>query len=253
MFRVKAFWLPKSGSTSDEYEDAYAFTEHPIETRVKQRFAIADGATETSFSGLWATALVQNYVSGGFDELTIEALIHSAKNWTKQIEAIRSLNTLSWYAEEKLLQGAYSSFLGLEISADGSWRAICVGDSCMFHIRDSALYMGFPLDDPLQFNNRPALISTNTAANEGVVQQKHEGTWQRGDYFFLMTDALAQFYLSEKMHRKHLFQVQHPDGFASRVRYWRDNQLCRNDDVTFLRIQMYGSPTENARVLADVS
>ena len=43
---LKAFWLPKDGSTEEEYEDAF-FPRHSSSfTGERLRFAIADGATE---------------------------------------------------------------------------------------------------------------------------------------------------------------------------------------------------------------
>ena len=54
---VRAFWLPKKGNSIEEYEDAfdYSITDH--------RFAIADGATESSFAGEWARSLVHGVVA----------------------------------------------------------------------------------------------------------------------------------------------------------------------------------------------
>ncbi len=39
--------LPKRGNTEDEYEDAWAVDP------ARGRFAVADGASETSFAGRW--------------------------------------------------------------------------------------------------------------------------------------------------------------------------------------------------------
>lgn len=54
---VQVFWLPKGGHSEEDYEDSFAFSIQ------KRRFAIADGATETSFAKQWAQSLVQAFVS----------------------------------------------------------------------------------------------------------------------------------------------------------------------------------------------
>jgi hypothetical protein len=58
---VRAFWLPKAGNSADEYEDAFDYS------LAERRFAIADGATESSFAKRWARSLVQGFTdSPGF-------------------------------------------------------------------------------------------------------------------------------------------------------------------------------------------
>src|SRR5205814_2951628 len=51
-----AWWAPKSGNAANEYEDAYAVKPDSL------RFAVADGASETSFAKQWAELLVGRFV-----------------------------------------------------------------------------------------------------------------------------------------------------------------------------------------------
>jgi hypothetical protein len=56
---AQAFWLPKAGNNIDEYEDAF-WPRRQIDASAEAfSFAVADGATETSFSKLWAEMLVR--------------------------------------------------------------------------------------------------------------------------------------------------------------------------------------------------
>jgi hypothetical protein len=48
---VQAFWLPKAGNTTKEYEDAFDYS------IAERRFAVADGATDSAFAGHWARIL----------------------------------------------------------------------------------------------------------------------------------------------------------------------------------------------------
>ena len=48
--------LPKRGHSADEFEDAFAFDP------AAGRYAVADGASESSFAGLWARLLVEGFI-----------------------------------------------------------------------------------------------------------------------------------------------------------------------------------------------
>ena len=53
----RTFWLPRRGNNPDEYEDAFALDD------ASGRYALADGASEGCFTGLWARLLVEDFVS----------------------------------------------------------------------------------------------------------------------------------------------------------------------------------------------
>ncbi len=54
---VQAYWVPKLGNSAEEYEDAFAYS------ATNRHFAVADGATESSFADLWAKDLVNQFVT----------------------------------------------------------------------------------------------------------------------------------------------------------------------------------------------
>jgi hypothetical protein len=125
--------------------------------------------------------------------------------------------------------------MGLSIHADGNWRAVCVGDSCLFHVRPKQAIRAFPYHTPDEFNNHPALLSTDTDA--AFDAHNARGKWRDGDYFLLMTDALAHFFLSQRKMRGMLAadSLDHA-GFASMIEAARGDRICRNDDVTLVKI-----------------
>src|SRR5439155_1590574 len=125
---LKAFWLPKDGSTEGEYEDAF-FPRHSSSfTGERLRFAIADGATEASFSKLWARMLVRAFGRRVINfPLTTAALAPLRELWAASVHK----KTLPWYAEEKAASGAFSALVGLELKEDPAsdepgqtWRAM---------------------------------------------------------------------------------------------------------------------------------
>ncbi len=231
----EAYWLQKSGNARAEYEDAYAPIQATDDERGEFRCAVADGATETSFSGLWAQLLVDAYVDQRLAHVNAQTIASIAPLWHQEIAARTATKPLPWYALEKLERGAFSSLIGLSIRPDGQWRALCVGDSCLFHVRPRQAIRALPYHLPEQFTNHPLLISTG--ANPGIVVQKARGQWKTGDYFLLMTDALAHFFLSQRSLRAQLLApTLDQAGFEQLIEAARGDRICRNDDVTFVKI-----------------
>ncbi|MGH7226717.1 MAG: hypothetical protein ACRELF_26170, partial [Gemmataceae bacterium] len=57
LLRWHAFHVHKRGNAPDEYEDAFAGD------TAKARFAIADGASESSFAAMWAQLLTEGFIT----------------------------------------------------------------------------------------------------------------------------------------------------------------------------------------------
>ena len=251
---VRTFWTPKAGNRPDEYEDAFWPQESVLE-RVGARFrcAVADGATENSFSAAWANLLVREFCARQ-PSLTrfFGALPSLRQAWLRRVTA----QPLPWYAEDKVRQGAFASFLGLTLEKAGpksqrfaSWSAVAVGDSCLFQVRDGCLIAAFPLTRSEQFNSRPYLIGT--AATNAEQLHAHlvraRGPCEPGDTFYLLTDAIACWLL--RLHEEQatgdaLAGIDSPEAFEVLVREQRslrdsDGRPClKNDDVTLLRVDL---------------
>src|SRR5690242_16921574 len=97
------FRLPRRGYSADEYEDAFAGDDRT------GRFAVADGATESSFAAAWARLLVEEYV-------------RTPTRWSSWLPAVRRRwaagvegRPLPWYAEAKAEEGAYATLLGVRL------------------------------------------------------------------------------------------------------------------------------------------
>lgn len=85
---------------------ASAASEFPV------RLAVADGATESYGSGLWAQLLVRAYGQGCFDGgLVADELRKHQTAWHDTV----SQGDLPWYAEQKMQDGAFASLLGITI------------------------------------------------------------------------------------------------------------------------------------------
>lgn len=245
-----AFWVPKAGNSETEYEDAF-WPREPLDAHgACFRFAVADGATESSFARIWAVQLVRAFCKGCLDEATLSAqLPEMQQRWS----AIVRRRPLPWYADENVRSGAFAAILGLVLRqtpdavARGEWRAMAIGDSCVAQVRVESVLALFPLDRSESFTNRPHLLSSNPVHNEGALEQLRatEGTWMSGDAFYLMTDALACWFMREVEEGRSPWHVLHHLETTDQVRPFREwigdlrrDGAIRNDDVTLLRVDI---------------
>lgn len=200
------------------------------------RFALADGASESTYAGMWAKILVVGYASGvleGPDDLTKLTSLWEAR--------VATAPTRVWYVDEKLHEGAFSTLCGLSCMGDGRWQALAVGDTCLFHVRDSAVVATFPAHSGSALRQAPTLVGTRPLYSTVDWLRTH-GTWGEGDVFLLCTDALARMIFDElesgTMGYLALMEMQ----TAGEFRHWLDHARIRgrlaNDDTTLLRVHL---------------
>lgn len=233
---VSAFRAAKAGSTAEEWEDAFCYDPG------QGRFCVADGASECSFSAAWARLLAKGFVARPPDGSTLrEWLRPLQEEWARGTRG----KALPWYAEEKARQGAFSSILGLCLEPEEHrWRALAVGDSCLFSVRKNELSAAFPLSRSSEFHSRPMLLASADRANDrisGSVRES-EGLARPGDLVLLMTDALAAWFLAEaELGRRPwsvLERIATQQEFDVFVDLMRAGRSLRNDDVTLLKIEV---------------
>lgn len=254
----QAFWLPKAGTRAEEYEDAFAPVSLgregglTLSSGARFRAAVADGATEASFSQLWARLLVRAFCRGALESAMLpDSLARPQAHWAR----VHGRKPLPWYAEEKRRMGAFAAFVGLEIgefgrarSDAGRWTAWAVGDCCLFQVREDRLVRRFPLVRSSEFDSRPVLAPSLPAWNASIgtsIRVVKEGRWRSDDRFYLMSDALSAWFLREFEARqtpwRRLGEIGREPG-AEDFRAWIDEQRhsggLRNDDVTLVRLEV---------------
>lgn len=239
---VQSFLLPKEGCSRAECEDALALNSRG------RRFAIADGATESFDSKTWAKLLVRCWVRidppalsmGDFQPLARDLGLRLHERWKRK--------SLPWYAEEKARSGSFAAFLGVQFYTDPttlSWKAIALGDCCLIQQRGNKICAAFPIADAGKFGYNPVLLpslsflQSEAFANVEVV----EGTSKPGDEFFLLSDAVAAWYLQisedsdkEKISLRSLLSSQKNEEIALLIQTLRSQRRMRNDDVTIVRV-----------------
>ena len=239
---VQSFWLPRKGSSPSEYEDAWATNPE------SGRFAVADGASEGCFTGLWARLLVADFVGRAGEGM---------EPWPASLSAIQGQwdadvrgRKLPWHAALGVERGACAAFLGVVFApfqdVGHRWQAVAVGDTCLFHTRGAALLGAFPLADSHQFNNAPKLVGARMSTEEVLYRCREwpDGRGESGDRLWLMTDALAQWCLASQEDgqgpwREMELVLAGPSGgerFSEWIDGLRSTRRLRNDDVTLLAI-----------------
>ena len=192
---TSTFWVPKRGSSPQEYEDAVWVGPDGDGSGELQAssltMAIADGASESLLAGRWARRLVEVFGTnkatrtrpafvaayrmavGGWDEEVAE--------YTKEREERGS--PIQWYEEPGFAKGAHATILAAEFR-DGrsgrapAWSASALGDSCLFQVRDELLYASFPMSDATSFTYQPSLLGSR-GADEAALRRHVKVTSSR--------------------------------------------------------------------------
>lgn len=232
--------LPKLGNSNEECEDAFFYKL----TNNLLKIALADGATESSFAKEWAKLLTK-------DLLTPKSL--SPKKIIGRLPPLRKLwitevtkTPLPWYAEAKLEKGAFSTILLMSINFEkATYDCIAVGDCCLFHIRKDDMIFLFPIDNSSEFSNNPFLLSTKKEDDSELkkhIKERKNQKIEKGDYLFLMSDALAYWFANENEKQERpweiLLGVSEENGFENWLNGQRKKKEIKNDDTTLLIIEI---------------
>lgn len=255
---ASTFWLPKAGNSLDEYEDAFHSGAKGVVFGDQLSFAVADGASEGMLSGEWAKILVLTFCRNKDIQGNAMSFLERAhRSWdawiTNYFQRREKQNRpIQWFEEDGFQNGAFSTLLGLRLIRPsderiGRWEANALGDSCLFHVSNDSLIASFPLKHSTDFNNAPFLIPTNRSKgrNFAAAFKDAGGNFSVDDQFFLMTDALACWFLAENESNVNPWRTLRDfDTVDSQVTFqeWvsslRAAKKMRNDDVTLLRIKI---------------
>lgn len=227
--------VPKDASFRDANEDAFAFSADGL------RLALCDGASESFDSRTWASGLAQEFAANpALDLRWVQAAV-------EQYRAGIDLGAMSWSKQAAYERGSFSTLLGIELNpTHASLEIIAIGDSLAVLLDSGTLAACWPYTSPEQFDERPALLSTNSEMNVFVgdigFSGQHRNSWNLLEYkvpvLLCMTDALGQWVLS--MHRNHedpwapLLQMQSERDLNDLVLEQREQRRMRTDDSTLI-------------------
>jgi hypothetical protein len=248
------FCEAKSGNSPDELEDS--------------AIAVADGATESLLSGMWATTLVNGYSAARLSRPGILPWLQLGRPFvdesrTEQVAFLRtaresfegqrirhveareaSSRPIQWYEERAMKAGSHAAFLGATFVAGlvtciGNYHAWACGDVCLFQVRAQTLIRAWPVSDPKDFTNHPRLVATRTSAHDSTGPFTTIcGGWRRGDVFIFASDAMAAWFLREWQLKRspwdRVLEIEDDQSFGELVAVLRRRETIRNDDVALL-------------------
>ncbi len=241
---VNVFWHQKDGNSPAEYEDAFWPLDSYEEDR-PFRIAAADGATDAVFSGLWANILARSW---GRRHITSEAFAQEVAKKARIWRRLIRQRQVPWYVEEKARSGTYAALIGVELcqpshSSSGTWKAIACGDCCLFQIRNRELVDAFPISRSDEFSNSPVLLATGNVDGQVVdAIRSRTGNFEPGDHLYLMTDALACWFLGKHEAGSLPWQLlteitltRNP-SFSEWITDLRQQKEIKNDDCTLVSV-----------------
>ncbi|MEU5427453.1 protein phosphatase 2C domain-containing protein [Streptomyces olivoreticuli] len=256
---------PKEGNSESECEDAA--TLFPADGEFSDDVlvaAVSDGASESALAKDWSKMLVDGIARRAHEDAGVlsdeEAFAAFAKELVGQWEGFLSSyvqgraesgKPVQWYEEAKFEKGAFATLLAVRVerSADSMgarWTAAALGDSCFFHLRGGELLHSFPLTKTDEFGTTPALFGSRNHDYELIAERTQfaSGQAEPGDILFLMTDALAAWFLGlgEKLSGQ-LGALEHASTgqqvvFDQLVDSLRSSKQLHNDDVALVRIDI---------------
>jgi hypothetical protein len=232
---TRLFTLHKLGNEPKNYEDASA--------QEGFRLAVADGAGEGIFSRQWAELLASTWVQSGV-QLTDPAAYSAWLAQARQ-ELLNRIDypNLRWSQQKKFDDvGAAATLITLTLQADTAgrlgWRSAAIGDACLFWIR-GADWLCFPAADEGQLTSAPALLRSrsDTRIPEPLFAC---GSFAVGDLFFLATDAVAGYLLSQArtgFDWQRYVTLRHEE-WQQEIAEARASGAIVNDDCTLLIVQV---------------
>lgn len=254
--------MPKEAEKFSDCADRYSFDIRYC------RFAISDGVSKSFFPKIWSEVLVQNWMEGLKDTPTL--ISKSQENWLQKVtELVNNPNT-KWYTENafNLREPGLATFIGLEFYLKNDrwyWQADAIGDSFLFflpqHKRslENVGSLSFSTHSPEEdFDNFPDYLSSRGDNHKGEVK-KLSGARLCSGSFFLMTDALAEWFISDSSGAIEILNdINSQEEFENFVQSARRKDELANDDTSFLSIKVSDvenpeSSIENTSVVSDIN
>lgn len=246
LYAIQAFSVPKHGHTQEENEDAVAYD------AIQGWFAVADGATEASYSREWAQLLAKSlapstHMADGLIDRLLDrflperrfnyALQSVQKSWYAVVPWDR-LKARGWLFMEKARQGAFATFLSVRVK-EARWSALGIGDCNLFLVNETGkLRLSVPAQNATTFGTSPSLVPSipGPAVKRALkASWRKAGKWTRGERLVICTDAVAAYLLragqADPQVWNRLLAVHTLDEFAAWVDRARESGM-RNDDST---------------------
>jgi len=197
------FWrswtVPKDGNKPEQNEDAARIEFLPSENGPGVwLIAVADGATEAVYSGLWARTLVAA-AAPDWPLLSDDELDAQLNHVRRSFVPIKPDEQTPWYVRNKFVaQGSQATLLAarvesLEDTEEFIIRAVSVGDCCLLLFKGNGEMGSFPVSTSADFGVHPSLVGSRPQT--ALDYRRWEARLQSGDLLLACTDAVGRWIL----------------------------------------------------------
>jgi len=233
--------VQKAGNPEEENDDWVGARR----TGNRIRAAVADGATEATFSDLWAESLVTAWLSSTAVDISQAVLSNAREAWASRLPPTDSM---PWYAQAKLEEGSFAALAGVEVRirrGRAYWTASIVGDCEMFLLKRSRrlwLRRAEPAKLAGEFGYHPELLATSTQASRHTAPRTFNGRVRAPFELWIASDAFAEACLSAYERSEPSWDywsaaLESDQAFRAAVDAARETGELRNDDTTVCRLR----------------
>jgi hypothetical protein len=195
---IKGFITCKSAEQYIDCADNYAVN------KSCHRFSVSDGVSKSFFSRVWSEILVTQFVER-IDLKENELIKVCQEEWQKRIDEIVSLPDTKWFTKSQYNRKdpALATFVGLQFfEKERKWSASALGDSFLFFVPKGfkdyqrELVKLSSKTEPIVFDNFPDYLTSIGDDHKGTPEKLRSQKIVDGT-FYLMTDALAEWFINE--------------------------------------------------------
>lgn len=240
--KLKGFITSKESELYSDCADHYAFSKENL------KFAISDGVSRSFFPKFWSRILVEKYVEK--ETWKEEDFIqYSQEHWQNEVdEIVKSPDTMYFTrnAYNRKTPGL-ATFVGLQfLPKEKKWIAQALGDSFLFFVPkdckdfDKDTIKLSSKDEPFVFDNYPDYLSSIGDLHKGD-SRKIKGKELKDGTFYLMTDALAEWFLQGKGIENAITTIENiksQEQFIETIDNERKANRLHNDDSALLIIEI---------------
>ncbi len=243
-----AYWEPKLGTASAEWEDGVSYSPS------SGWFCVTDGASTGGSSREWAFTLASAFTADqpldvlhpgpAGDDAFRRWLGSTRARFDPRSGDFAQSRMPAWVQDTGAREGAFATLLG-GFMEDGRVRLISVGDCCAFQLRGTRVTGTFPLTDADQFGSHPDVLG-NVASQRDLrlseVVRRGDFELTDGDELVVASDALSEWLLRSRNSHPAWLAVSSvgAGGFRDLCHDLRIAKLMKNDDVTLLRCRPNG-------------
>ena len=241
--KVRQFTASKLGESVDSNEDSFKVSLAPL------TIALSDGSSRSFKPKKWSSALVSS-LSGSQSLLKVSDI----KKISQKVGKLENDN-LPWNLEEIRLRGSQATFMRLNLVAqEANFKINClsIGDSLLVlqSTSDSkssnSTTRSWPFETLQDFPNAPSVVSSIEPFLVRNSQRKQSFKVNRYDFIYLMTDALARYWVEQNVVGKNIHQIFpflcYQNDAQSSFEVWakesRTLGLVEDDDLTIIEISL---------------